>query len=151
MCPGSRGSGAHPPSPRWPQRPSLRGTDKHSLPLPRCPHPKTLPPQPREQSAFTEETQRLREPFQSHLPSTSKHVPNNEIEDLGAWGGSGKSLPWLFIRLLIETPPPPARFNQDLRMVSGFPGGAVVKNLPANAGHTGSSPGLGRSHMPRSN
>ena len=33
----------------------------------------------------------------------------------------------------------------------GFPGGAVVENLPANAGHTGSSPGLGRSHMPRSN
>ena len=25
------------------------------------------------------------------------------------------------------------------------------KNLPANAGDTGSSPGLGRSHMPRSN
>ena len=34
--------------------------------------------------------------------------------------------------------------------VSGFPGGAVVENLPANAGDTGSSPGLGRSHMPRS-
>ena len=33
----------------------------------------------------------------------------------------------------------------------GFPGGAVVENLPANAGNTGSSPGLGRSHMPRSN
>ena len=32
-----------------------------------------------------------------------------------------------------------------------FPGGAVVKNLPANAGNTGSSPGLGRSHMLRSN
>ena len=31
-----------------------------------------------------------------------------------------------------------------------FPGGAVVENLPANAGDTGSSPGLGRSHMPRS-
>ena len=29
----------------------------------------------------------------------------------------------------------------------GFPGGAVVKNPPANAGDTGSSPGLGRSHM----
>ena len=29
----------------------------------------------------------------------------------------------------------------------GFPGGAVVENLPANAGDTGSSPGLGRSHM----
>ena len=33
----------------------------------------------------------------------------------------------------------------------GFPGGAVVENLPANAGEMGSSPGLGRSHMPRSN
>ena len=33
----------------------------------------------------------------------------------------------------------------------GFPGGAVVENLPANAGDTGSSPGLGRSHMSRSN
>ena len=30
----------------------------------------------------------------------------------------------------------------------GFPGGAVVESLPANAGDTGSSPGLGRSHMP---
>ena len=33
----------------------------------------------------------------------------------------------------------------------GFPGGAVVESLPANAGDTGSSPGLGRSHMPGSN
>ena len=33
----------------------------------------------------------------------------------------------------------------------GFPGGTVVENLPASAGNTGSSPGLGRSHMPRSN
>ena len=32
-----------------------------------------------------------------------------------------------------------------------FPSGTVVKNLPANAGDTGSSSGLGRSHMPRSN
>ena len=32
----------------------------------------------------------------------------------------------------------------------GFPGGAAVESLPANAGDTGSSPGLGRSHMPRS-
>ena len=29
-----------------------------------------------------------------------------------------------------------------------FPGGAVVKNLPANAGGMGSSSGPGRSHMP---
>ena len=32
-----------------------------------------------------------------------------------------------------------------------FLGGTVVKNLPANAGDTGSSPGLGRSHIPWSN
>ena len=35
--------------------------------------------------------------------------------------------------------------------VRGFPGGAVVKNLPANARDTGSSPGPGRSHVLRSN
>ena len=38
-----------------------------------------------------------------------------------------------------------------LKWSLGFPGGAVVENLPANAGDTGLSPGLGRSHMPRSN
>ena len=38
-----------------------------------------------------------------------------------------------------------------LKVIEGFPGGAVVGNLPANAGDTGSSPGLGRFHMPRSN
>ena len=27
----------------------------------------------------------------------------------------------------------------------------MVENMPANAGDTGSSPGLGRSHMPRGN
>ena len=32
-----------------------------------------------------------------------------------------------------------------------FPGGAVVKNAPANAGDMGSIPGPGRSHMPQSN
>ena len=37
-------------------------------------------------------------------------------------------------------------------MKSGdFPGDAVVKNLPAKAGDTGSSPGPGRYHMPQSN
>ena len=30
----------------------------------------------------------------------------------------------------------------------GFPGGAVVGSLPANAGHTGSGPGLGGSRVP---
>ena len=33
----------------------------------------------------------------------------------------------------------------------GFPGGTAVKNPPTNAGDTGLSPGLGRSHMLQSN
>ena len=37
------------------------------------------------------------------------------------------------------------------RGVGNFLGGAVVKNPPANAGDTGSTPNLGRSHMPWSN
>ena len=42
--------------------------------------------------------------------------------------------------------------NYPQRKVQGdFPGGAVVKNPPASAGDTGSIPGPGRSHMPRSN
>ena len=36
-------------------------------------------------------------------------------------------------------------------MFRDFPGGALVKNLPANAGDGGSIPGLGRSHTPQSN
>ena len=44
------------------------------------------------------------------------------------------------------------KLKNSLRMMPrAFPGGTVVENLPANAGDTGSSPGLGRSHMPRSN
>ena len=41
--------------------------------------------------------------------------------------------------------------KSGVNMSRAFPGGAVVKNLPANAGDTGSSPSLGRSHMPQSN
>ena len=44
------------------------------------------------------------------------------------------------------------RFAEWLqKKTQGFPGGAVVENLPVNAGNMGSSPGLGRSHMPWSN
>ena len=38
-----------------------------------------------------------------------------------------------------------------IKYIRDFPGGTVAKNLPANAGDTGSSPGLGRSHMLQSN
>ena len=41
--------------------------------------------------------------------------------------------------------------KNSIKKERDFPGGAVVKNPPANAGDTGSIPGLGRSHMPRSN
>ena len=41
--------------------------------------------------------------------------------------------------------------NQNHIIVSDFPGGTVEKNLPANAGDTGSIPDPGRSHMPRNN
>ena len=44
---------------------------------------------------------------------------------------------------------PPHKYIKNA-FTGGFPGGAVVENLPANAGDTGSSPGLGRSHMLRS-
>ena len=37
------------------------------------------------------------------------------------------------------------------RWNEGFPGGPAVKTLPASAGDTGSIPGPGRFHMPRSN
>ena len=33
------------------------------------------------------------------------------------------------------------------RWMESFPGGSVVKNAPANAGDTGSSPDPGRSHV----
>ena len=42
-------------------------------------------------------------------------------------------------------------YDVNLKNGKGFPGGAVVENLPANAGDTGLSSGLRRSHMPRSN
>ena len=45
----------------------------------------------------------------------------------------------------------PLSYSNTKIDVPGFLGGAVVKNPPANAGDTGSSPGPGRSHMPRSN
>ena len=40
---------------------------------------------------------------------------------------------------------------KEEKRLRDFPGGAVVKNPPANAGDTGLSPGPGRSHMRLSN
>ena len=43
------------------------------------------------------------------------------------------------------------RILTQLTKRQDFPGGAVVKNPPANAGDTGSIPDPGRSHVPWSN
>ena len=40
--------------------------------------------------------------------------------------------------------------NASKILIRGFLGGAVVESPPADAGDTGSCPGPGRSHMPRS-
>ena len=50
----------------------------------------------------------------------------------------------------VEAETVPQVYLGKKKRTQGFPGGAVVENLPANAGDTGSSPGLGGSHMPRS-
>ena len=50
-----------------------------------------------------------------------------------------------------EVSPHTGQNGHHQKNLQGFPGGAVVKNPPANAGDTGLSPGLGRSHMPWSN
>ena len=42
------------------------------------------------------------------------------------------------------------RHVKQKQSLGDFPDGTVVKNLPASAGDMGSSPGLGRSHMPQS-
>ena len=78
----------------------------------------------------------------------------------------GKPLPYVFYQSLTDlgegkypTPAPsrlpisPKETNKIVFKMQawGFPGGAVVENLPANAGDKGSGPGLGGSHMPRSN
>ena len=42
-------------------------------------------------------------------------------------------------------------WNAIKNMTLDFPGGTVVKNLPANARDMGSIPGPGISHMPQSN
>ena len=45
----------------------------------------------------------------------------------------------------------PLYYTEIKYIAQGFPGGSVVKNLPANAGETDSVPHPGRSHMQLSN
>ena len=45
--------------------------------------------------------------------------------------------------------PDSCRVQMNESNVQSFPGGSVVKNPPAGAGHNGSVTDLGRSHVPR--
>ena len=94
------------------------------------------------------EGSRLRASYENLMPDDMK------------WsrGGDASAGEWLQIQIIIsrevctETIINPLLADSYQNPISGgFPGGAVVENLPANAGDTGSSPGVGRSHMPRSN
>ena len=81
----------------------------------------------------------LKKIFYLRLLKTHQGISN------GAFGYLKNQLPK--IRSFSEPPGSRQDFACFKTIVLGFPGGAVVKNPPANAGDTGSSPGLGRSHM----
>ena len=52
---------------------------------------------------------------------------------------------------VISNPPLTSQFIEIKPYGLDFPGGPVVKNLPANAGDMGSLPDLGRFHMLQGN
>ena len=87
-----------------------------------------------------------------------------KIGDKEIWGrsmytGNSLAVQWLGLSAFIAVGPS-SILGRELKILKavrlkklkkrGFPGGAVVENLPANAGDTGSSPGPGGSHMPQS-
>jgi len=55
------------------------------------------------------------------------------------------------IKLLVENVSRTLWYKLQQNSFEDFPGGLVVKNLPANSGDTGSIPDLGRFHVPCGN
>ena len=79
-------------------------------------------------------------------PLTNKKIIIDLLREERKWNHVNCSIKTTEYRKRVEEK------KQRIRVLDwGFPGGAVVESLPANAGETGLSPGLGRSHMPWSN
>ena len=90
----------------------------------------------------------LGSPLEFGLPLPTAHPKNPRTHD------RGDLTPLLKLSAILSLSRPfciSRQINCPKTQLWDFPGGAVVKNLPVNAGDTGSSPGLGRSHKPRSN
>ena len=80
--------------------------------------------------------------FSTNTPGSFPSAGPLHVLSLFSWN----TLPEICVhRRCFPGPPHLKALSRDIA------GGAVVKNLPANTGDTGSSPGLGRSHMLQSN
>ena len=81
-------------------------------------------------------------PVRIHLPWWQRfclayyNFPSREMwSGVGGGGNTGFSFEFVYLKFL---------FCVSLNQGTGFPGGSVVKNLPANVGDSSSTPGLGR-------
>ena len=82
-------------------------------------------------------------PWQEMSPCPAPHP---QVQ--AGWTLSGAVVPALLLNFYLL---PGVLICQKEHEPGGFPGGAVVRNPPANAGDAGLSSGPGRYHMPRSN
>ena len=83
--------------------------------------------------------------FETHSVSLKCAASGDCSSKRNLWSGSSNS------KTLASDLPLESHLTPVYKRRRGFPGGAVVGSLPASAGDVGSSPGLGGSHMPRSN
>ena len=82
---------------------------------------------------FTFHCHALEQEMATHSSVLAWRIPGTG----GAW--------WAAMYGVAESRTQLKQLSSSSSLTMGFPGGSVVKNLPANAGDTGSIPGLGRS------